>query len=202
MVFGARSPEAPLRVDRSMATLTARSRPELDDLDLHIHAAGLVADPDRNDRQVFAIAAALVGTASVGAVRLRSADPVEAPIIDLNFHGDPQDVARMAAGVGIARAIATQHPLAGLLTEERSPSAVVDLPAAIRAATATYFHPIGACHMGTGADSVVDERCAVHGIDGLRVIDASVIPVNPHSTTNLPVLMLAERALALAETSA
>lgn len=121
------------------------------------------------------------------------------PLIDLALNRDPRDTARLAASMQLARRIAAAPAMAEMLTDELQPGPLADLPAAIRAGSSTYFHPTGTCRMGTGPDSVVDEQCRVHGIAALRVIDASVIPVNPHATTNLAVLMLAEHAVQLAQ---
>lgn len=196
MVFAAQPPSAARPSGRRIATLLARSGPDAPDVDLHLHATGQLPAPD-GGWQVTVIVG-LVGTESIGEVRLRSTDPADPPVLDLALNRDPRDTERLVAGVRLARNIAGQPALAELLTEELWPGDVADLPAAVRAGSSTYFHPTGTCRMGTGPDTVVDESCRLHGISALRVIDASVIPVNPHATTNLPVLMLAERAVQLA----
>ena len=195
LTFGAHPPEAPPRPGLRNATLVARSAPTVEDVDLHIHAGPHL--PTSDGGWELTLVVGLVGTESVGQVRLRSANPEDPPVLDLGLYRDPRDTTTMVAGVELVRRIATQPALAALLTRELQPGAVADLPTAIHAGSGTYFHPTGTCRMGTGAATVVDEHCRVHGITNLRVIDASVIPVNPHATTNLPTLMLAERALLL-----
>lgn len=194
MVFGVRAPDVPTAPGFRSATLLARSGPDADDVDLHVHCTDPA--PDGEGGWLLTVVVGLVGTASVGEVRLRSADPAEAPVLDLGLLRDPADTARLAAGVALVRRIAAQPALAGLLTGERSPGPDADLPAALHAGVGTYFHPTGTNRMGTGRDAVVDGRGRVHGVRGLRVLDASIIPVNPHATTNLAAMMLAERALA------
>lgn len=102
----------------------------------------------------------------------------------------------------MARRLAGAPALRDLLTEELRPGPEVrdaDLEDAVRAFPAIYNHPVGSCRMGTADDSgaVVDTHCRLHEVEGLLVIDASVMSVSPRSTTHLPTLMLAERAVAL-----
>jgi len=139
---------------------------------------------------------------SRGSVRLRTADMSEPARIDLAFYQDPEDARRVADGVRMARRLAEAPALRDLLTEELSPGSEVrdaELEDAVRAFPEIYNHPVGSCRMGTADDSgaVVDTHCSLHGVEGPLVIDASVMPVSPRSTTHLPTLMLAARAVAL-----
>ena len=98
----------------------------------------------------------------------------------------------------IARKIADAEPLAALLQSELSPGAHAlsdaALGVAIRATSTTVWHPVGTCRMGLGDDAVVDALLRVHGLRNLRVVDASVMPQITSANTNLPIIMLAEKA--------
>ena len=135
---------------------------------------------------------------SRGQVRLRSSDPLDAPVIDPNYLSDPEDLALQVEGVRIARKIADAEPLAALLQSELSPGAHAlsdaALGVAIRATSTTVWHPVGTCRMGLGGDAVVDALLRVHGLRNLRVVDASVMPQITSANTNLPIIMLAEKA--------
>ncbi len=139
---------------------------------------------------------------SRGEIRLRSADPVEAPVIDPRyFVSDPsgQDLATLVEGVRINRRIAAQSPLADILTGELPPSGEAESDEAIvhyiRGHCTTLYHPSSTCRMGTDAMAVVDpSSMKVHGLEGLRIADASVIPRMVSSNINAPTIMIAERA--------
>jgi choline dehydrogenase len=148
---------------------------------------------------VMAIAAQACRPSSRGQVRLRSADPLDPPLIDPGYLTHPDDLALQIEGVRMAREIAASEPLAGLLHKEVSPGAHAAsgaaLEAAIRATSGSVWHPIGTCRMGpSGSDAVVDPALRVHGLRNLRVVDASVMPQITSANTNLPTIMLAEKA--------
>jgi choline dehydrogenase len=138
---------------------------------------------------------------SVGQVRLRSADPLAHPAIDPGFFTDENgdDVKTLVRAVRIQREIASRAPLDAWLTEEDPLSAhcVTDdeIAAFVRAHCVTIFHPCGTCRMGVDAMSVVDpSTMKVHGVEGLRVVDASVFPSMVSGNINAPVMMVAEKA--------
>ena len=135
---------------------------------------------------------------SRGQVRLRSADPLDSPIIDPNYLSHPDDLALQIEGIRMARKIAAAEPLAALLHHEVSPGANATSDAALgavaRISSATAWHPVGTCRMGSGPDAVVDAKLRVHGLRNLRVVDASVMPQITSANTNLPTIMLAEKA--------
>ncbi|GAB0116449.1 GMC family oxidoreductase [Acidisoma sp. 7E03] len=138
---------------------------------------------------------------SSGTLRLRSADPLEHPMLDpAYFASDPSgyDLAIMTAGVKLNRRIAAQSPLREVLSHEITPSAeaVTDEAIAefIRGHCTTLYHPTSTCRMGTDAGAVVDTALRVHGIEGLRIADASVFPTMISGNTNAPTIMVAERA--------
>lgn len=134
---------------------------------------------------------------SRGRVTLRSADPAEPPSIVFNHLADPQDVRDLVDGVKLAREIARQSAFAGVLTEELGPGrdAVTDadLTAYLRRRVGTSYHPSSACRMGTGEDCVVDGEGRVHGVTGLRVVDASIMPRSVTGNLNAPIVMMAEK---------
>ena len=116
---------------------------------------------------------------SRGVVNLENADPLSAPRIDPRYLSDNRDAYRLLAGVKKARSIMRQAALAKYLDQEIYLDEKIsdnDLMLQIRARADTVYHPVGTCRMGTGADAVVDPQLRVHGIEGLRVVDASIMP--------------------------
>jgi choline dehydrogenase len=151
----------------------------------------------------LAIFAALMKPLSRGWLRLRSSDPAVAPVIDSGYFTDPGDMPRTMHAVRIAEQLAKTTPLSDIALRQLFPSlettdSPTELDAVIRAEIGTYYHPVGTCRMGpaTDASAVVDSRGRVHGVEGLSVVDASIMPTIPAANTNLPTLMLAERCSA------
>ena len=135
---------------------------------------------------------------SRGHLAIRSADPAEAPEIHPNYLATEEDVAGMLDGVKFLRRLAAAAPMAAIIEEELQPGReVVDddaLVADIRARAGSVFHPAGTCAMGPDpARTVVDARLKVHGMEGLRVVDASVMPLLISGNTNATAIMLGER---------
>ena len=135
---------------------------------------------------------------SRGSVRLASKDPHDAPLIDPDFLGVRDDMERLSRGFKIMRNILEQKALAdhGGKESAASASAVTDLQIEhfIRDHADTAYHPVGSCRMGSGPLDVVDAQLRVHGITGLRVVDASIMPRIVGGNTNAPVIMIAEKA--------
>ena len=135
---------------------------------------------------------------SRGTITLRSADPAEPPRIQPNYLERDADRRTMIAGVRIVRDILDQAALAGHRGRELAPGEAVrtdgEVAAWLRASAMTTFHPVGTCKMGIDPMAVVDARLKVHGIEGLRVADASVMPIIPSGNTNAPAIMIGERA--------
>jgi choline dehydrogenase len=146
----------------------------------------------------FALAAAVMAPDSRGTVRLASADPDAPPLIDPGFLRDGRDAERLHAGLAMARAAAAGRAFASLGITELAPGPAIrdiaGLRAWIRQAVSSYWHPAGTCRMGAGPGAVTDPQLRVHGITGLRVADASVMPVIPNAPTHATVLAIAERA--------
>lgn len=154
----------------------------------------------RPTRDGVTVAAVLLQPESVGEVRLRSPDPADPPIVDPRYLTDPrgQDAHVLRYGVRLARKILATSPLSRVVTSELLPGADADddaaLDAHLRTRSQTLYHPVGTCRMGSDELAVVDPELRVRGIDGLRVVDASVIPRLPRGHTNWPTVMVAERA--------
>jgi choline dehydrogenase len=135
---------------------------------------------------------------SRGRVSLRSANAADAPRIALNLFSHPDDYASMRGGLRAARAIYAQSPMAELVSAETLPGGQLrsdaELDDAIRALGGITHHPVGTCSMGAGPGAVVDPQLRVHGIAGLRVVDASVMPNIVGGNTNAATLMIGEKA--------
>ena len=133
-----------------------------------------------------------------GTVRIKSPDPLAAPEIRFNFLKTRYDIDALIAGMRIAREITRQKALAPYVVEETlpGPSCVTDddLTADIRARGVSNLHPVGTCRMGREVNAVVDPRLRVHGIERLRVADASIMPVIVAGNTNAPSIMIGEKA--------
>lgn len=135
---------------------------------------------------------------SRGWVELKSTNPLEEAAITFNLMSEEADLDQMRRAIRTTRRIYNSEPMAHLIGAERAPSAGAEsddeLNALIRATCYTAQHPTSTCAMGMGARSVVDEQCRVIGVEGLRVVDCSVMPTVPGGNTNVPVIMLAEKA--------
>ena len=135
---------------------------------------------------------------SRGWIGLRSADPAAPALIQPNYLEDEADCRTTVAGIRMVREVITQPAFAAYRGRELAPGDAVrsdaELTAWLRANAMTTFHPVGTCRMGTDPMAVVDARLAVHGIAGLRVADASVMPVITSGNTNAPAIMIGEKA--------
>jgi choline dehydrogenase len=144
----------------------------------------------------------LIYPRSHGELRLRSSNPLDAPMIDPQYLRDRADLDHLVEGVKLSREIAATGPLKDLLGEETFPGPGVTTDDQIRESVLahcnTIFHPVGTCRMGTGSDAVVDPDLRVHGLRGLRVADASVMPRIIGGNTNAPTIMIAEKCADLA----
>jgi choline dehydrogenase-like flavoprotein len=140
---------------------------------------------------------------SRGRVRLASADPARPVSIDANYLGDAQghDVKAMIEVAKLSRAILNQPAFAPHRGELRYPERALqndaDIEDFIRRRAESIYHPVGTCRMGSDSDAVVDSELRVHGIENLRVVDASVMPTLISGNTNAPTIVIAERAAAL-----
>jgi choline dehydrogenase len=161
----------------------------------------LVPPPSSVPESGYTIMTALMRPYSRGSVRLASARPDEAPVVNPCYLSDPRDTEAMVKGLRIARDIGQASALAPWRAAEALPGPAVDTDDALRQyadqTMGSYFHPVGTCRMGTGHNSVVDLDLRVHGISGLRIADASVMPSIPAGNTSAAVYAIAERAAVL-----
>lgn len=199
---------------RGLLTLSAahiavfcKSRPELagPDIQFHILPATMDAEKLSNEQKMelekepgLTIAPCQLRPESRGSVHARSLDPTEHPAILPNYLADPTDREVVIAALHWGRRIAATQPLAGYIDHELNPGADVQtdeqLLAHAREMGTTIYHPVGTCPMGRHAGAVVDPELKVHGIKGLRVVDASVMPRLVSGNTNAPTIMIAEKA--------
>jgi choline dehydrogenase-like flavoprotein len=146
----------------------------------------------------YGIRPTLLHPDSRGEILLRSTDAREPPRIVYNFFSAPNDLPRLREGVKRARDVAYQKPMAPYRGAETSPGEKVktdaEIDAWIRNTAITAHHPCGTCAMGIGPDTVTDPQLRVHGVERLRVVDASVMPDLVSAHINACVLMIAEKA--------
>jgi choline dehydrogenase len=154
----------------------------------------------------FTLSPTLVMPASRGQIRLHSNRPNDAPRIEPNYLECEEDLEILRRGVELARRLAATSSLSSYRGEELWPGAEVEtsdeVRAFIRERAETLYHPVGTCRMGRDAGAVVDDRLRVHGLQGLRVIDASIMPRIPNGNTNAATLMIAEKGAELVLRSA
>ena len=137
---------------------------------------------------------------SRGSVRLASTDPFTAPLIDPNYLAEPRDVATLVAGMELVRETLTHQAIAREVGREVLPGADhtgADLADFVRRNASGVYHPVGTCRMGTDERAVVDPELRVRGVEGLRVVDASIMPSIVGGNTNAAAMMIGERAAEL-----
>jgi len=177
---------------------TASSHAHADELDLLVSAAHLNDPGVSPTGGAIVLAVSVVRPESRGRLRVRSADPRDAPAIDLNLLATPRDRSRMLEGLKLSRGIGLGKTFAAVAHSELMPGDQVrddaDLQRAIDQQVASFQHATSTVPMGGGNDewAVVDGAGAVRGIENLRVIDASILPEVPSVPTNLTVIMVAE----------
>jgi choline dehydrogenase len=146
----------------------------------------------------YTIGVGLMKPHSRGTVRLADADPRTPPLIDPQYLSDPRDVQVLLEGLAWARELGGASSLESLRARETHPGPDAHTEDGLRhfltLAAGSYWHPAGSCPMGNGPDSVVDPKLRVHGLDGLRVADASVMPSIVSANTNPATVMIGERA--------
>ena len=147
-------------------------------------------------RPSFSVFSTLIRPKSRGTVRLASADPLAAPVIDPQFLAEPDDMAVLLEGVEMIRSIMAHPSIAKHVQEEYEPGAAYSgdkLRDELLRRVTTVYHPVGSCRMGVDERAVVDPNLKVRGIDGLRVADASIMPSIIGGNTNAPSMMIGEK---------
>ncbi|MET0930592.1 MAG: GMC family oxidoreductase N-terminal domain-containing protein [Aeromicrobium sp.] len=184
------------------------SRDDLDvpDIQLHIAPTGFYDNGMHEPtRRALTTGVTLVNVQSKGHVKLRSADPTWHPEIDPGYFDDRADLEAIIAGFRVANDILREGPIARYLDEPWIPASTDptddEIIEAIGQLGQTLYHPVATCAMGTIEGSVVDPELRVHGVEGLRVVDASVMPRVPRGNTNAPTIMIGEKAADLIKES-
>lgn len=185
-----------------------KSDPGLDGPDLQLHF--VVALVDDHSRKLhlghgFSCHVCVLRPHSRGEVGLRDGNPLSPPRIDPKFLSDERDTALLLKGAGITRDILSAPALAPYRHKQlylRGDESEAELLDHIRARADTIYHPVGTCRMGKGDEAVVDPQLRVRGLEGLRVVDASVMPTLVGGNTNAPTIMIAEKAAEMLRTGA
>ncbi|MBK1658883.1 GMC family oxidoreductase [Paracraurococcus ruber] len=197
----------PMAVNGIRAGLFTRSDARLERPDIQINLLEWSTKERSRDRVIphdfpgFTLGPVHLAPDGRGTVRLASPDPLADPAISFGFLHSDYDMRAMVAAARLARAIAAQPAMQSLVAEEVFPgpgyATDADLERFVRESGCSNHHPAGSCAMGTGSNSVVDPRLRVHGVAGLRVADASIMPAVVAGNTNAPSIMIGEKAAAM-----
>jgi choline dehydrogenase len=195
--------EGPLQANAFLASDPTLKRP---DIQFHMAPFAIAGDysTDIYDLKTFTprdgmgVLAILLRPESRGWVGIRSSDPMAPPVIQPDFLSAPEDLARLMHGVRLAYDVLGRPPLKTHTPDgihlPADPDDEVALREHILRSLETLYHPVGTCRMGRDASAVVDETLRVHGVQNLRVADASVMPTIPSGNTNAPSIMIGEKA--------
>jgi choline dehydrogenase-like flavoprotein len=194
----------PMSMAPSQLAAFAQSSPAVETPDVQYHIQPLSLDrfgEPLHPFPAFTIAPCNLRPRSRGSVHAVSADTRDAPRIHPNYLSDPEDRRVAADCLRLTRRIVAQAPLARYAPQEYAPGVQFQSDAELATAAgqvgSTIFHPVGTARMGQDTHAVVDERLRVRGVDGLRVIDASVMPTITSGNTNAPTMMIAEKGAAM-----
>ncbi len=188
-------PSAPM-----LAFLRTREDMETPDIQMHM-VPYAVKNPKKRQLHKFpgmTVSIYQLRPESLGSIHIQSPDASDQPAINFNFLADSIDQDAMIAGFKKIREIMNTNAMRDIRGEEFSPGAEVktddEILGFIRNTAETAYHPIGTCRMGNGSESVVNERLKVHGLEGLRVADGSIMPTMVSGNTNAACIMIGEKA--------
>jgi choline dehydrogenase len=181
------------------AFVKTSSRAQIPDLQFHFGVGYFVEHGFQQIKgHAFTFGPTLLHPFSRGDIRLRSSNPLDAPAIRANYLTDSRDMDVILEGIKLSRTLAAAKAFAGYRGAELHPGPAAKDDDALRAHianfTETLYHPVGTCKMGNDDSSVVDSELRVHGLEGLRVVDASIMPNVVGGNTNAPTIMIAEKA--------
>ena len=178
-----------------------RSEPGLAEPDIKLQFGAFAFDPATRKpyhKPGIVVYTNVAKPRSRGEIRLRSADPADAPVIDHRLLGDPQDMAALIRGLkavdDILHTPSFAKHMTGRIAPAERPRDDAEWEARIRNTSGIGYHPVGTCRMGGDDRSVVDPRLRVRGVKGLRVADGSIMPIMPSANTNAPAIMVGEKA--------
>lgn len=191
----------PLTLAASQVTIFTRSSPNVDRADIQFHMQPLSADkPGEGVHNFSAFTASVcqLRPESRGEIKILSNDPKQHPSIQPNYLSTDLDLKTAVNGLRVARKIVAAPSMAPHIIDEYVPGyqyeSDAELEEAVRKYSQTIYHPAGTCKMGHDQAAVVDDQLKVHGIDKLRVVDASIMPEIVSGNTNAPTIMIAEKA--------
>ena len=195
--------DGPMAVGINQGGIFARACPDATTPDVQFHIATLSSDMAGSPTHAFSgftMSVCQLRPQSRGWVRIRSADPLTAPAMQANYLSTQADRETLIAGIRLARRIAATGALSPYVKSEYRPGPEVESDADLlefaRNTGGTIFHPSGTCKMGDARDrqAVVDPELRVYGVEGVRVVDCSIMPTLTSGNTNVPVIMIAEKA--------
>lgn len=202
--YEAKRPVPPTQYNHSEVYMWWRSTPSQPVPDINaLYVSVPFATKELNLQQTngYAILSGVMRPKSRGSIRLTSADPRAAPLIDPNYLAVEQDLIALREATNLARAIGNSDAYKDIRKAEllpgRAASSPVEYRAFLKKSASTYFHPVGTAKMGTDATAVVDPQLRVYGVEGLRVADASVMPSITTGNTNAPSILIGWRAARL-----
>jgi choline dehydrogenase len=187
-----------------------KSRPDLAGPDIQFHILPATMDLEKlfNEQKMelegapgMTIAPCQLRPESRGHIHIKSADPSDYPAIVANYLSDPLDQEVAVAGLKWARKIGAQPAIAKYVDHEMNPGPGFESDQMLleyaKASGSTIYHPVGTCQMGPGPMAVVDAQLRVRGVEGLRVVDASIMPRLVSGNTNAPTIMIGEKGAAM-----
>ena len=194
----------PLAIGIQLGGMFTRALPTAKTPDIQFHFGTISAEVvagKPHDFSGFTVSMCQLRPTSRGSVNIRSADPVMPPAIVANYLATQHDREVMVAGTKLTRRLMQTQAMKDYIVEEYKPGKAMqtedDILDFVRREGVTIFHPVGTCSMGLGPLDVVDERLRVYGTAGLRVVDASIIPLLISGNTNATAIMIAEKAAAM-----